>query len=215
MINFIKKLQSIDLNDLQNIKLDFDFSQFDFKSFRESLIRRKDILIDIILIVVTIFAVRYLFMFRSDKMHMTQSTLSQLEEKQKAAGALEKEEENLAAFKKNLPEGLATETEIIKTILGLAQAQSINVIDYTPADPQMTEYYSIQSVNFTLESSYAEMITLVRLIEKYKKNLRIDSLKKEAAGETPGRNQQTAEAGQNSVIRWRISVSSITVKYEK
>ena len=202
--DFIQKLKNIDVSNL-------DISKIDIKSIQESLARRKDILIDIIIIIVTVFAIRYILSMNTDRTNTLAQELTRLEEKQASAIALEKTQTDFDTFKKNIPEGFTTETEIIRTILDLAQGQGVKVVDYVPAASQDEEYFSVQNVSFIFESSYAQMIKLVRLIEKNEKNLRITSWTNNAK-ESNRQNANTKTEDDINIIKWQISIGSTLIK---
>lgn len=191
--------QNFDLASLKNITL--DLGKIDLNNLRAALSRRVDVLIDLALIAATIFAVRYLFTTTDARMNTIKNDLAQFEEKSQTIIEYEKQKKKLDAFLETLPQGFATSTEIIKKVIGLAEDHNVNVVFYTPTQAGDEALHATQTVSFTFESSYGQMLDLLHAIEQNSKNLRLNSWKK--------------EAGQDkNIIRWGISVSSITLHDE-
>ncbi len=196
---------------LKNINFDnFDLSKIDLAAYRASLMKRKDIALDIVIILITIFAARYLLFYSQTKTTSLNTALAQLEEKQKVVRTLEVENEKFDALASKIPPGLTTETEIIKNVLTLAEAKGVNVIDYAPAKPETTDYFITQSVEFTFESTYDQMMSLLSSIEQYDKNLHLQSF---AKGMERGYSQNMPNTKEeNNVFRWRAFIRSTVIK---
>lgn len=196
----IQKLKSIDLSNI-------DLSKIDTKSIQASLVRRKDILIDLILIVVTIFVVQSLLKTNESRTKTLNQELAQLEEKKKSVTAFEKTQTDFDALKKTIPIGFETETEIIRTVLNLAQAQGVKVLDYTPTASLADEYSSVQNVNFIFESSYPQILKFMQSIEKNEENLFITSWASNAK-EVYDKKITTEPAVDENIIQWKVTIGS-------
>ena len=145
-----------------------------------------------------------------------QDQITQLSEKSKAATKLEKKIENLKKLQKAAPKGFATSMEVIRAVIGLAQANGVNVLFYAPKTEQTEKYYTTQKVDFTFQSSYLQMLTITRLIEQSTENLKIDSWKKEA--ESPYEyaiDKSAKDTAAKNLIKWKVSISSTTLINEK
>jgi hypothetical protein len=215
MASLQEKLQNFNLASLQNTKIDFDLSQIDFKNVQASLSKRVDILTNIALILATIFIVRYVFIETEGKITTINSNLTQLEEKQTTVVELEKQKKAMDSLLKTLPEGFSTETEIIKKVIGLAADHDVTVTFYTPTQAKIEELYTTQTIRFIFESSYTQMLALVRAIEQNKKNLRLNSWKKETASQYRQNMKGQKTAQKENIIKWEISLSSTTLNNEQ
>lgn len=196
----IQKLKNIDISNI-------DLSKIDAKSIQDSLIRRKDILIDLILIFVTVFAIQTLLKTSEGRVKTLSQELAQLEEKQRSATTFEKTKADFDALRKTIPAGFETETEIIRTVLNLAQAQGVKVLDYTPTASLADEYSSVQNVNFVFESSYPQILTFIQSIEKNKENLFIISWTSNT-GEAYDRKITKEPTADENIVQWKVTIGS-------
>lgn len=210
MVNFQEKLKTFDINSLSKISLNLDINVI-----VKILQKRTDFLINALLVLATIFAVYYSFTLNSSKTDTIKKDLVDLEEKKSAANDLEKKQAKLDEFKKTVPQGIKTETEIIKKVVELARLNDVNVVFYTPTTLKDQKNYSIQTVDFIFESSFSQMIMLLRAIEKNKENLRVIYWKNDTAGqEEQGFGNKKSVKNDNN-IKWKISASSTLLNYEK
>jgi len=210
MANFQEKIKNFDINSLSKINLNIDVNMI-----TKILQKRTDFLINTLLVLATIFAIYYSYTFNNSKTDAMKQELADLEEKKTAASDLEKKQAKLDEFKKKVPQGLKTETEIIKKILELAELNGVTVVFYTPTALKEEKGYSIQAVDFIFESSFAQMIMLLRAIERNKENLRVTYWKNETTGQEGQRFGNKKPAQNDNNIKWRISVSSTLLNYEK
>ncbi len=215
MNNILKKLQNIKIEDLSKIKFDFDMSQINVQSIRETLDHRKDIFINSILVLTTLFGMHYYWKVSNDKMAAMKNEMAALEEKQKTAIMLEDAKKRLDALIKVTPQGFPTETEIIKGIINLAATHNVDVIFYTPTGSQKENYYTIQTINFTLASTYANMLSLMQALEKNKENLRINTWKNSAGSASQRNARNKTIAQEEEAMGWEISVSSTRLNHEE
>lgn len=203
MIDIQKILQSLS---------SIDISKIDAASALTVVSKRRDILISTILILATFFAVRYIVVSANEKKNSSQTELTQLEEKQKTALALEAKQKEFATFQQNTPNGFQTETEVIKAVVGLAESYGVKVLFYNPKDATEEESYTIQTVDFVFESSFEAMLQTLRAIEKSKINLQINSWKNSAATAYRYDMRGVAKKTDGDVLQWEASISSIKVK---
>jgi hypothetical protein len=208
MLEFIKKLQNFDVSSLGKINLNVDISQIDFKPIRESLSNRTDTFLNIFFVLATLWGLHHLWGISNIQMTTIKTEIAELEVKQKTAIALEDKKKSFATFQKTIPQGFATETEIIKKVIDLATARKVNVIFYSPTLPVNEKYYLIQTINFIFESTYADMLSLVQALEKNKENLYINSWKKNNDNRYQQFMGNKKTAQKTETFKWEISVSS-------
>ncbi|HOD12238.1 MAG TPA: hypothetical protein PKO44_04015 [Candidatus Omnitrophota bacterium] len=198
--NLIQSLNSIDL------------SKFDAKLAMTILSKRRDILIIIITVVVMIFSVRHIFAMANERKSTAQSELSELETKQKTALAFEAKQKEFDDFQQKIPDGFSTETEVIKSVVGIAENYGVRVLFYNPKEARKEESFALQTVDFVFESSFEQMLNTVKAIERNSVNLQINSWKNTSTTSYRYDMRATPKTSDNNVLQWEISVSSIKVK---
>jgi len=210
MANWQENLKNFDIGSISKINLNLDLNLI-----LKGLQKRIDILVNILLILGTLFAAYYFYALNNSKADMIKKELANLEEKQTAAIELEKQKTNFKNLQQTIPQGFVTETEIIKKVLELAEINNVDVVFYTPTASKTEPFYFTQTIDFIFKSSFAQIIMLVRAIEKNKENLRIISWKSETKGQEQQNfgNKKTSQDDNN--IKWKISVSSTLLNYEK
>jgi len=210
MANLLEKLKSIDINSLSKINVNLDV-----KSLEECFRKRTDILINVIVVVLAIGLSYYFYTSANAKTAMINQELTTLGEKQTAAIELEGQKTKLNNFTKATPQGFAAETEIIKKVVELAESKNITVVFYTPTASQNEKFYLIQTVDFIFESSFAQMIDLLRAIEENKENLRIVFWKNENSNQEREGFGNKKKVIDENIIKWKISVTSTLLNDEK
>lgn len=203
MIDIQKIIQSLN---------SIDISKIDAAAILAVISKRRDILISLLLIIVTLIFVRHIFISANQKKNASQNELTLLEEKQKTALILEEKQKELAKLAENIPNGFPTETEVIKAVVGIVEKHGVKVLFYNPKDAKIEEHFSVQTVDFIFESTYGQMLDAIKSIEQSKTNLQINFWKNSTANTYQYNSRNAAKKDDTDTLRWEISVSSIKVK---
>lgn len=189
-----------------------DISKFDAKLALTIASKRRDILIIIILAVGTFISVRNILVMFNERKATAQSELSELETKQKTALLFEATQEKFDDFHQKIPDGFSTETEIIKSVVRIAENHGVRILFYNPKEAIAEEIFTVKAVDFIFESSFEQMLKTIRAIEKNPVNLQINSWKNVSTTVSRYDIRATSRKGDDNAIQWEISVSSIKVK---
>lgn len=199
----LKKLNDIDIKDIQR-----SLANIDTKTLQDDLMKRKDIVLNIVLILSTFFGAQFLWSNTQRSITQMKKQTAELEEKSQTILNLEEEKQRSTNFLDKFPQGFSGFTAVIDRVSILADQTNVTIISFVPKAPQETDLLTTHQVEFSVTtSSYTNMIQFIQNIESSQENMRVNSW-------TVSPEQQRAQDKQQKMI-YKILISSIELKNEK
>lgn len=159
-------LKNIDINSLKNL---------DFNQLKSRILSRVDILINIFLIGITIFATIYIYNNKKENYNKTKAELEGLKEKSAAIKAFRAQEEKLGELKAELPESLDADL-LVSKISEFAILHRVQIKTFSPAQETSGRFFTIAQVKINISSNdFKSLLAFTNEIENSKYFLRIKS----------------------------------------
>lgn len=165
------QINMLSLSDLKN----YDVKNIDATKLLRNLQSRRDILINLVVLVATLFAIAKIYENRTIAARTLNTQIKALEEKVKAIVAYEDSKAKLDQFIATLPTGLGGPSEIVEKINSLAIMHNIQIFSLAPSTTTAADTYS--KIIFRLSVAapkYEDLGQFVADIENGKHNLRVD-----------------------------------------
>ncbi len=198
----IDKLQKIDIKDIK--------AAIDMQAVQDTLLKRKDLVIDVFLIIVTLFVINFIFSSRQKTSQEMTLKIKNLEKKSVTIQVYENRTKKLDKLIDSAAKGFSSPTTIINAISEITQKLNIKISSFNPDKLENLDEYTKQTVKFNFSGTFQNMLQLIYQIENYKRNLRIDSWSREKGN--PGLLKVNDEDLVNSIISWKMSITSIELK---
>ncbi|MDP8264255.1 MAG: hypothetical protein P9M12_02090 [Candidatus Aceula lacicola] len=208
MLDLKKIIQDLQNIDLKNMNLNVDFKKINIQLLQKNLLKRKDILYNIAIILVALFIVQGTFSYRQQASQDIDLEIKQLEEKSFAIKSYENQEKILKNIMETSQKGYSSATSIINVISKIAQSFDVKIISFVPSKLQNFSDYTEQAIKFTFSGSFEDMLRFVYKIEHYEKSFRIDSWNKTKSFT----NTLNPDEQDDEIISWKMMLTSIDLK---
>ncbi len=194
----------INMLSLKDLK-EFDVKNIDVAKLLKGIQQRTDVLINVALILGTLFFIGNIYSRRQAKVRDLTVKITALEGKIKAISDYEKSKDELSRSIDSLPKGIAESDAMVNKINEFAITHNIQILSFVPADSKATDLYSKRNLRMTIATSRYENLGLfVKDIENSGYNLRVErwsaslqgialSRQREMQGDEPPTQQINAE----------------------
>ena len=202
----LKQLNQIDIKTLIN----FDALQggIDFNQLQNSLWRRKDVLINIALICLTIWGANAILKNKNTETTQLKTEIEELTKKTDAIVDYEKQEKIKNDFVTNAPKGFDGFTNIIDKVSVLANEANVQILSFDPDAAGKNDFFVLEKVGFLISADrYRNMLSFVKKVETAEESLRIDYWSN--TEKSRGRQKTVMGDGAKNYI---LHLSSITLK---
>lgn len=163
----LKDLNKIDIKDLQKI---------DLNEVKERVQSRPDLLINIALIVVTVFVIFSSFNKYKDVARTSKLQITKLKKRVDALEQFENVKKELSDFVKESPDAIAGD-RFIQILSEIATRRNIQILSFSPTVRKSNKYIGLTSVEINIASeNYADIILFVKDIEQSVHPIRINDL---------------------------------------
>ena len=199
----LKSLSQIDIKNLQNI---------DFGKLKDQIQKRPDILVNILLIPITLFAIIYIYTGQQKKANSLRYKITELKQKVDAVKHRDDTQKEYDEFVKKFPESLPGD-KLIDKLSDLAVSYNVQVSSFSPTKEKTAGSVKITSVTINIVAdSYADIVQFVKAIESSAYTLRISkwyAILDERR--TILRNQQTEETPVTT-LNVELEIESLEIK---
>jgi len=144
---------------LKDLK-DYDIKNIDIQKLVNVVVRRQDYLLNLVLVLATIFAVVKILDYQKQRAFRLEQEVVTLEKKIKAISEYESAEKDVKNFVNSFPQGLLETNNIINRINDLAVARNIQILSFDPAERNTTELYEKTNIRLVLTGDNYEDIGL-------------------------------------------------------
>ncbi|MDP8266685.1 MAG: hypothetical protein P9M07_07050 [Candidatus Aceula meridiana] len=170
----LKKLNEIDIKTL--FKPDTFQGALNFEQLQNNLFKRKDILINIVLVLATLFGINAVIKNKNAESTLLKTEIEELEKKTDAIAEYEKQEKVKNNFMASVPKGFSGFTDVIDKVSVLADEAGVKIRSFDPAESQESDFFVTEKVGFLVSAdNYNDMLSFVNKIETSEEGLRIDS----------------------------------------
>lgn len=211
MIDLKKIIQNLQEIDLNKIDLNVDLKTIDMQSIQNNLLKRKDILINTVIILATLFVVNGIFSNQKKESRNIENQIKELEEKSIVIKTYEAREKKLNEFLEKSQKGYLGATAVINAVSEIAQSRDIKILSFVPDKLKTFDDYTEQTVKFIFSGSFENALRFVHKIETYENNFRIDMWRKE----DPTKNTFEPQEIDDDFISWEMIITSINLKQDK
>jgi len=210
-MNILQKLNSVKVEDIKNI---------DVSQLKDNVTKRPDILINIILVIVTLFVASHLHSNRGNENKRLKSEVEKAKKTLITVNQLTKTKEKFDKLIKNFPEPL-TEEALIKLLSGFAVKHSIQVISFSPAEKKIYSHWETDSLNLKLSTdNYKNYLKFIKDIENDPHTIRVTSWSIKPQNASSGSSyrgrrrssRSAAVAVDSNIIESNIKIEHITLK---
>ncbi len=199
----LKKLNDIDIKDIER-----SLKNIDMKTLQDDLIKRKDIVFDIILIFATFFGAQFLWTNTQRSISQIKQEISHLEEKNQTILILENNKQEINEFMNNFPQGFPSFTAVIDRVSVLADEANVTIASFKPKTPDENELFTIYQVEFSMTTpQYQDITKLIKKIEESEQNMRIDTWS--------AKTEQQRGQEETKKIIYHVIISSIYLNHDK
>ncbi|MCA9409462.1 MAG: type 4a pilus biogenesis protein PilO [Candidatus Omnitrophica bacterium] len=152
----LKELSQLTPEDLKNIN---------FSNLKEDLSHRLDIVINIILIIVTLFFSFKFIVKNKNTAKQLKLKMTELSEKIKAVEDLKNTQQSYQKFLNEFPEALETD-KLINLISNFAVNHHVQILSFSPAEQWKNDYYELTNIKLKiLSEDYDDIINFLKEIE--------------------------------------------------
>lgn len=206
----IGKLQRVDVNDLKNI---------DIQQVQDSIRGKPDTIVIVLLLVGTIAGCAYLFTDYQKSEQALSEEVIKYNEQLAAAEQNKVYTQKFDKFLKEFPEKIVTD-DLTDKVSSYAIDRNVNIISFSPANRQETDYTSIETININVVAKeYHQLIAFIEDIENAPFAIRIEAwtarLNKTSQNRgNVGRRRHTdknIDSDQNSIAA-TIEIAAISLK---
>ncbi|OGX33460.1 MAG: hypothetical protein A2787_08910 [Omnitrophica WOR_2 bacterium RIFCSPHIGHO2_01_FULL_48_9] len=196
----------------------YELSQLDFETLKNmdwgkilsNLLKRKDSLIMVLLILAVPASGVYIFSNRRKEASALMTQAAQLEKQIKAIEAMGAAEKELNDFTKKLPADLP-DTQFLKTLNDLARVHKIQIQTIYPVQTTAVETYSLSSVELDIYApQYERLWDFINAIENSEYLLRVEGWS--AAMDTRSSLYSADPNPPPTPISSRIKITSVHIK---
>lgn len=195
----------MNLSDLSKIDIkNIDLKNIDINKLKDQLLDRKELLVQVVLVLVTFLMVLSIFNKSQAEVKRLNTQIAGLKAKENDIKSFTKSRDEIKAFSKNVPTPLL-EDQVIGFITDLADKHKIKILTISPAKVDNKESLSMTTLQFALVANeYKDMVRFITSIEHSKNLLQIKSC-------IAGADSEAGKDG-NRLINFSIEVVSVRVK---
>ncbi|MFA5060226.1 MAG: type 4a pilus biogenesis protein PilO [Candidatus Omnitrophota bacterium] len=199
--------------DIQNIGRELsqiDIAKIDVGKLSQSLKQRKDILLNIAIVVATFLLAGNIFENLKVQEAKLRSDISGFATKNDAIKNYEKSRKNLDDLLASFPSGFSDAGQMMDKINEFAILHSIQISSFTPKDGQQTDFYDTVGIQLSASAaSYENIAFFIRDIENSPYGLRIEHWATELD------SRYTTNTGDSEPGSVKISITIESVKLRK
>ena len=163
------------LDDLKVLS-EYDVKNIHFEKILKTLASRRDILVNIVLIIATLFFMGRIYRDRIEKMQTLTEKVSELENRSEAIVRYEDTKKELSRFVGSLSQGALEAESIINSLNATAIDHDIQILTFTPRKKEGSSLYDLIAITINISArKYDDIGRFIRTIENSKKNLRVES----------------------------------------
>jgi len=204
----IEKLQNIDVKDLKDLK---NLKNIDVSQIKEKLQSRPDLLINLVLIITTLFAVFYTYKKNTTEAKMLKAEVGQLEQRMVVVEQGDRSQEEYDNFLTSFPESLPSD-QIINKLSEFAGIHNIQILSFSPANAREENFTEQTTVQLNISSeSYVDIVRFIKAIEDSPFSIRVDKFTSTTRS-NPRQTRQQVDISQATIIEAKIEIASITLK---
>ncbi len=202
----LKNLVNINIKDLKNINP---------KQIQEFAKSRPDIFINILLIVVTLYATMYVYNHAREKSASTTTNISQAEEKVNVADGYKKLEKDFNDFKEKFPKPIPSD-QFINKLSEFALKNNVQTLSFSQPQKSGDEALELTTINFNIASEdYPNILMFIKDIESAPYAVRLNKFS--ASLKNLGQERRARFIGQEqesdkSYIEVNLEVSILDLK---
>ncbi len=202
----IKDLSKIDVKDLKDI---------DFNALLKDLQGRPTLLVNILLIIITLFVIIQIIVGYKTKVRIIHKEIPTLEEKKQVIQEAQKIKKNYKTFWDKLPPTISKD-KFIELISDLAIANNIQIISLSPVDKRDDENKEILTTSLTIlatsKNNYDDLLSFIKALENTLYAIRIDEWTVKTGGHVFHRF--SAKKQDSSSIKSRLKITAINLKHD-
>ncbi|MCD4779375.1 MAG: type 4a pilus biogenesis protein PilO [Candidatus Omnitrophica bacterium] len=194
-MNLLKKLNSIDMQDLKNI---------DVGQLVDLLRSRVDLLANVIVVLLTIILAVYWPIQSLKQKKDNQSSINQYKEKQDILDQHAVIESDYNAYVETFPKSVSSD-QLTNIISIMAVKNSVQIVSFSPAQRNSNDYRDIINVRIQIASEdYANIILFVKDLEASEYSMRVERWISDSA--------RTIYNEQGSMIKADLEIASVSLK---
>ena len=153
---------------------DIDIKNINAKQINEFVLKKPNITISILMVLVSFF---FVFKFFSETQTNSQEIKRKIDEVQKKIDVINQYNQKLKEFNEyvdDLPQGLAG-SGLIDTLTEIAEKDNIRVLSFSNSRFQSRQFYDLTSINLDISAkTYKDLLLFVYEIENSSHNLRVN-----------------------------------------
>lgn len=189
---------------------------FDMARFLQNLRSRRDAMLNLVIIVGTLFAMNLIFSNQKERAKNLSAQLFALDEKVKEIAALEETEREFQRFVKALPQGLTEPDVIIDKVNAFAIAYGIQIPTIGPATRENSDIFTKTSLHLTLQtSSYQNLGLFIKDIEKSEYNVRIDRWQATSTSKETAFRRSSPQPMSDALQQINVEMDIVSIAYKK
>ncbi len=201
----IKELSKIDIKDLKDI---------DFNAFVKQLQGQPSVLVNILLIIITLFVIIQIIVGYKTKVRNIRREVPALEDKKKVVKEAKKIKEEYKSFWKDVPSKISKD-KFIELLSDLAISHNIQIISLSPVDKNGDEYKEMLTTSLTIlaasKNNYEDLLSFVKALEENTGYaIRIDKWSVKTGGNVFGRSLSKQQ--DSNSIKADLKVTAINLK---
>ena len=154
---------------------DLDLKNLDLDQIKENLLQRKDLLINIGLVVVTVILCLFIFNKNRSAAATVHAKFVNMQGKTDVIAKHQQSLDKVKAFKEQFPAAL-NENDIVDLVTNSAVKNKVQILSYSPAQEASAGLYDRLTMQFIFTvTEYADMIRFIYDIERTPGALRVES----------------------------------------
>ncbi len=204
--NIIQQLNSIDIKNV------------DISAWVEELWQRKDLLVNIGIVVIACIFALHLVGSRNSEVKNYKKSIRELEKKVAILEDLELLKTQTTKYLKTVPDGPKDISELMSIVTEIAVKDNVQISSVVPGQEETTPYYTKFNLDLVVTADqYQNIARFIYDLESVQKNIRIDSWASgsSAQGGRRLRWQKTESSSENRKTKVVLKISSIQLKKGK
>lgn len=187
---------------------EYDIKNVDVGKLIKDLMNRKDILVNIAVILVTLFLFKKVVGVQNKTIIQLKSQTANIKEKMDALADYEAIKKQADNYIDKLPQGIGRVDNIVEKVNELAVSRGIKILSFTPSGKNKDDFYEITRVKLSIEAPrYEDAAYFVSDIEKSDLNLRVENWSI-SLGQRRRRGRRSIQSGEET-IGFSMEIASI------
>jgi len=204
----------MDLKDLSKININ-DLKEIDFEDIKSRILGRPDLLINILLIGLTIFASLFFYTSHKKKSDELKEEVETLEEKLEVVNAHKKVKSQYNKFVEEFPESLNID-QLSNTISNIAVTHNVQILKFSPLKSVKNDYFTVEGIDVSIQTpDYFNIINFIQDIEESPYTIRLEELSGSMpASKNRGRQDRSAAKNkkkQGKLIKINLKLSNVAL----